>query len=77
MAVTSYSPLPEAIPDPVTFKEASAMFAETGHPIHANTLVRQVRARKDIPVVRVGRTDYVSYSDALDVHAEWVRAADD
>jgi hypothetical protein len=77
MAVTSYSSLPASIPvpDPVTFKEASAMFAETGHPISANTLVRQARARR-LTVVRVGRTDYASYSDLLEAHAEWVRAAD-
>lgn len=77
MAVTSYTPQPTVpgIPDAVTFKEASVMFEETGHPIHPNTLVRQARAR-GITVVRVGRADYVSYSDLLEAHAEWVRAAE-
>lgn len=74
MAVTSYLPHPTDIPDAVTFKEAAAMFAETGHPISANTLVRQAHAR-GATVVRVGRTDYVSYSDLLEAHADWVRAA--
>lgn len=72
MAVTSYSPLPESIPDPVTFKEAQALFAETPHPVHANTLVRLAKA-KGCDIERVGRTDYVSYSDLLEAHAEWVR----
>jgi len=75
MAVTSYQPLPTTIPDAVTFKEGSALFAETGHPVSANTLVRLVRQR-GCATERVGRTDYVSYSDLLVAHAEWVRARD-
>lgn len=76
MAVTSYSPIPASIPDPVTFKEAAALFAETGHPVSANTLIRRARA-KGCDIERVGRTDYASYSDLLEVHAEVVRARDD
>lgn len=74
MAVTSYLPLPTTISDPVTFKEASALFAETGHPASANTLVRWAREKR-YDIERVGRTDYVSYSNLLEVHAEKVRAA--
>ncbi|MFD9443460.1 hypothetical protein [Streptomyces sp. NPDC060001] len=75
MAVTSYSPIPVSIPDAVTFKEAAALFQETGHPASANTLVRLARA-KGYKTERVGRTDYISYSDLLEAHAEWVRSQD-
>jgi hypothetical protein len=75
MAVTSYSPIPANIPDPVTFKEAAALFAETGLPIGKNTLINHARAR-GCATERVGGTDYVSYSDLLEVHRDWVRSRD-
>lgn len=75
MAVTSYSPIPTTLPDPVTFKEAAALLSETPHPVSANTLVRWAR-EKGYSTERVGRTDYVSYSDLLRVHAEMVRSRD-
>lgn len=74
MAATSYSPSP-AIRDGVTFKEAAEKFRETGHPVSVNTLVRLARA-KGYETERVGRTDYVSYSNLLEAHAEWVRTRD-
>lgn len=74
MATSYLSPAP-SIPDAVTFDEAADMFAETGHPAPKNTLVRWARA-KGYQIERVGRTDYVSYSDLLEVHAEMMRARD-
>lgn len=74
VAATSYSPSP-AIRDGVTFKEAVAKFAETGHPIPLNTLKRIAHTR-GFKTERVGRTDYVSYSNLLEAHAEWVRTRD-
>lgn len=76
MAITSYSPIPTTIPNAVTFKEASARFARTGHPISANTLVRLARAA-GYDTERVGRTDYVSNDDLLQAHADWVRSRTD
>lgn len=75
MAVTSYSPLslPCSIPDGVTFQEAEGKFAETGHRVPKNTLIRWAR-EKGYVTERVGRTDYVSYTDLLEVHAEKIRA---
>lgn len=75
MAATSFSPIPASIPDPVTFKEAVEIFRETGHPVSKNTLIRRARA-KGCAVERVAGTDYVSYSDLLEVHAEVVRSRD-
>lgn len=73
MAATHHQPLPVApgIEDPVTYKEATALFARTGHPAPESTLRRYVR-EDDIPTVRVGpkRTVHVSYSDLLDAHFE-------
>ena len=71
MAATHYSPLPLApgIEDPVTYKEASALLARTGHPAPESTLRRYV-SEDNIKTVRVGpkRVVYVSYSDLLDAH---------
>lgn len=73
MAITSYMPLPESIEDPVSYDEAVALFAETPHPVSKNTLVRLAKAA-GFHTERVGRTDYVSYSDLLVAHKEWVAA---
>ena len=68
MAITSYAAMPvPRIVDPVTFKEAAALFAETPYPVSANTLVRWVKEAK-VPTERVGKTDYVSYSELLVLH---------
>lgn len=74
MAATHYSPLPIApgIEDPVTYREASALLARTGHPAARGTIARWVaeaNAEKEtIPVVRVRGTDYVSWSAILEEH---------
>lgn len=71
MAATHYNPLPIApgIEDPVTYEEASALFARTGHPAPVSTLRRYVR-EDGIKTVHVGprRVVYVSYTDLLDAH---------
>lgn len=68
MAVsTYYSPLPTEIADPVTYKEAVALFARTGHKASESTLRRYV-ADDGITTARVGRIDYMSWSDLLEAH---------
>lgn len=68
MAAVHYNPLPDAarIEDPVSYKEASALLADTGHPASAQTVARWVREanqyEETIPVVRAGKTDMVSWT---------------
>jgi hypothetical protein len=74
MAATQYSPLPgalEDIEDPVTYEEASALFARTGHPAPVSTLRRYVR-EDGLATVRVGakRVVHVSWTDLLEAHAK-------
>lgn len=69
MAAVHYTPAPAEIEDPVTYKEASALLARTGHPYHAGSI-----ARWDLPKERVGKTDYVSWSDVLEEHRDRVAA---
>ncbi|MCX4885943.1 hypothetical protein [Streptomyces sp. NBC_00847] len=76
MAATHYSPQPYApgIEDPVTYEEASALLARTGHKASAGTVARWVAqanaAEESILVVRVGRKDYVSYTAVLELHRD-------
>jgi hypothetical protein len=74
MAATQYSPLPgglEDIEDPVTYEEASALLAQTGHPAAVSTIrhwvqddgIATVRARQGGKMKR-----FVSYTDILDAH---------
>lgn len=68
MAVsTYYSPLPTEIDDPVTYDEAISLLARTGHKASRTTIGRWVR-EDGHHTVRVGRTDYVSWTDILDSH---------
>lgn len=67
MAIAHYSPLPAEIDDPVTLKEAVALFRRTGHPAPESTLRRWIR-EDNITTVRAGRTDYVSWTDLLQAH---------
>lgn len=70
MAATHhYSPLPAEIEDPVTYKEAVALFARTGHKASESTVRNYVRDAGITPVF-VGKTAYVSWSDLLQVHFE-------
>ena len=68
MAVAHYSPLPTEIEDPVTYEEASALLARTGHKAPVSTLRRWVR-EDGLGTVQAGRKVYVSWSDVLDSHA--------
>ncbi|GHB15240.1 hypothetical protein GCM10018777_55630 [Streptomyces albogriseolus] len=67
MAATQLSPFTDAIPDPVTFEEASALFDPTGHPASPTTLRRWVKEDK-LTTEKVGRKVYVSWSDLLEAH---------
>lgn len=68
MAATHLSPYPAEIEDPVTYEEASALFARTGHPAAKTTLRRYVK-EDGLDTVKAGRTVYVSWSDLLEAHA--------
>lgn len=76
MAVTSYQSIPTTLSNAVTFKEAVAMFKETGHPISQSTLER-IAHDKGYKIERVGRVHYVSNDDLLEGHADWVRSQTD
>ena len=70
MAISTIQPYPRDL-DLVTYKEARRLFAETEYPVSETTLRRWVKdleldASKLLGVV------YVSYSDLLVVHGEWV-----
>lgn len=69
MAATHYSPLPTEIEDPVTYEEAIALLARTGHPVSDSTLRRYVREDKLI-TTRTGRKAKVcvSWTDILEAH---------
>lgn len=60
-------------PDLVTLKEASALFAETGHPVDSRKLKRWA-IRHGITVERCGSDNIASWSDLLEVHAREVDA---
>ena len=53
-----YSPVPAELRDPVTYEEASALLAPTGHPAPVSTLRRWVR-EEGLGTVKVGRKVYV------------------
>lgn len=67
MAVTAPSPAAYTT-DLVSLVEASALFAETGHPVPPKTLKRWA-VKHGVTVHRVGRGDVASWSDLLEVHA--------
>lgn len=67
MAATHYSPIPTELDDPVTYEEASALLARTGHPASASTVTRWARDDQ-MKTVRVGRKDYVSWTAVLEAH---------
>jgi tryptophan 2,3-dioxygenase len=65
MAATHASPA--FIEDPVTYKEAIALLARTGHPAPESTLRRWVHDDQ-LDTVRMGGKVHVSWSDILDAH---------
>ena len=64
MAIAVLTPDLDTIDDPVTIKEAAAMFAETGYPVPESTLRRWARKAG----LRSERGQY-SDSDLLELHA--------
>lgn len=59
---------PAPIPDPVTFKEAAALFEEAGVDLHWKTLERWAKVDR-LALERRGRAFVVSFSDLLEAHA--------
>jgi hypothetical protein len=70
MAITAPVPTADAT-DLVLIAEASALFAETGHPVPPKTLKRWA-VKHGVTVERVGKGDVASWSDLLEVHAREV-----
>src|ERR1044072_751968 len=72
-AVAMSTPMPHTesvAPDLVSLTEASALFAETGHPVAPRTLKKgAVKHGVTIHSRGAGRDDYASWSDLLEVHA--------
>jgi hypothetical protein len=70
MAATSASPYsPDA--DFISLVDASALFAETGHPVSSSDL-KKLAVKSGVRVKKVGRDNIASWSDLLEVHAEEV-----
>lgn len=67
MAATQLSPLPAEIADPVTYEEAIALLARTGHSAGCTTIRRYVK-EDGLRTVKVGRVIYVSWTDILEAH---------
>ncbi|MFD3336094.1 hypothetical protein ACFWV1_26120 [Streptomyces sp. NPDC058700] len=70
MAISTIQPYP-LDRDLVTYKEAVQLFAETGHEVSASTLRRWVKER-ELNAEKWSGTVYVSWSDLLVAHGEWV-----
>jgi len=70
----SYDPTPDAVADdPVSLQEASALFAECGPGYEASprTLKRWC-VNHGKSTRRVGKKDYASWTDLLEIHCEEV-----
>ena len=70
--LSPYEPTPAAA-DPVSLKEASALFAECGREYEASprTLKRWC-VKHGVRTQRVGKEDHASWSDLLEIHREEV-----
>jgi hypothetical protein len=72
MAITTLSPAPYGpASDVVSLTEACELFRDTGHEASVKVLRRRA-ARAGVTVTRIGRCDYASWSDLLQVHAAMV-----
>ena len=72
VAVTTLSSAPYSpVSDAVSLQEASELFRETGHEASVKVLKRRA-LRSGKPVTRIGKSDYASWSDLLEVHADMV-----
>lgn len=70
MALSHFQPRDHA-DDLVTCTMAAKLFAETPFPVSRNTLARWTK-ELELKRTKVGKEVYVSYSDLLDAHADWV-----
>ncbi|MFI8792616.1 hypothetical protein [Streptomyces sp. NPDC055105] len=68
IALPQPSPTGGVIEDPLTLKEAEALFAETGYPVPESTLRRWTKAA-GLRGVRRGRRVEYSDSELLELHA--------
>ncbi|QBJ94490.1 hypothetical protein D0Z67_29420 (plasmid) [Streptomyces seoulensis] len=72
MAASMLTPY-EPAADEISVPEALLLFAETGHPIARETLVRQCKLQGvELNQAGRGRPVKASWSDLLVVHARWV-----
>lgn len=70
MAISTVNPY-ACTGDLMTVKECLALLKETGHPASSATVTRWGR-RRDVYAERHGGTLYVSWSDILTLHKEFV-----
>jgi transposase-like protein len=74
MAAVHHSPTSTVIEDAVTYREASALLKDTGHPASPGTIARWVReanaAGANITVERSGRPDRVSWTAVARLHRD-------
>lgn len=75
MAISTIQPYP-LDSDLVTYKEAKRLFAETDHGVSVTTLRRWVGERQ-LHMEKLAGVVYVSYSDLLVAHGEWVASGTD
>jgi hypothetical protein len=75
MAIATLSPTAplESGSDVVSLREASVLFAQTGHPVNPRTLKRWC-VKREVAVVQHGRDNWASWSDLLEIHAAEVDA---
>ncbi|WP_329126204.1 hypothetical protein [Streptomyces sp. NBC_01353] len=66
MAVSTIQPYP-LDQDLVTYEEAKHLFAETGHPVSVSTM-----RRWGVNTAKLAGIVYVSFSDLLVAHGDWV-----
>ena len=71
MALDYVQPSVPADSDLVTCKEAVRLFAQTGHDVSRSTVRRWVTDR-ELERKKIGKEVFVSYSDLLVAHADWV-----
>ncbi|MFD8899868.1 hypothetical protein [Streptomyces ardesiacus] len=68
-------PSPYVARDEVPLGDASALFAETGHPASVNTLRRWCK-KHGVPLARYGKSDHASWTKLLLIHSIEVDARD-
>jgi hypothetical protein len=71
VAISTAAPYSSSAPDLVSLKEAASLFAQCGpgRTVDRKTLKRWA-VKHGVRVERVGREDWASWSDLLEVHAK-------